>query len=49
MTFSLSLPHGEGFYWGIGPRRGSDSTNNLLLNPIVSYHSAQGWSIDTSP
>ncbi len=32
-----------------GPPQGSDKTNSLLLNPIVSYHFDNGWSIGTSP
>jgi hypothetical protein len=32
-----------------GPPGSSDRTNQLLLNPIVSYHFAEGWSIGSSP
>lgn len=32
-----------------GPPGSSDRTNQLLLNPVFSYHFADGWSIGTSP
>jgi hypothetical protein len=32
-----------------GPPGSSDRTNQLLLNPIVSYHFAEGWSVGSSP
>ena len=32
-----------------GPPHGSDRTNSLLLNPIVSYRFGDGWSLSTSP
>ena len=32
-----------------GPPGSSDRTNQLLLNPIVSYHFAEGWSFGSSP
>jgi hypothetical protein len=32
-----------------GPRGSSDRTNQLLLNPFVSYHFAEGWSVGSSP
>jgi hypothetical protein len=32
-----------------GPPNSSDRTNSLLLNPVVSYHFSNGWSIGTSP
>ncbi len=32
-----------------GPPRGSDRTNSLLVNPIVSYHFGNGWSVGSSP
>jgi len=32
-----------------GPPGSSDRTNQLLLNPIVSYHFDEGWSIGSSP
>jgi hypothetical protein len=36
--------------WSIGsPPGNSDRTNQLLLNPIVSYHFAEGWSVGSSP
>ena len=36
--------------WSIGgPPGNSDRTNQLLLNPFVSYHFAEGWSIGSSP
>jgi hypothetical protein len=36
--------------WSLGGPPGSaDRTNQLLLNPIVSYHFADGWSAGSSP
>jgi len=36
--------------WSLGgPPHGKDRTNSLLLNPIISYHFADGWSISSSP
>lgn len=32
-----------------GPPSGSDRTNQLLINPFVSYHFGNGWSISSSP
>jgi hypothetical protein len=32
-----------------GPTTGSDRTNQLLLNPVVSYHFDDGWSVGSSP
>jgi hypothetical protein len=32
-----------------GPPGSSDRTNELLLNPFVSYHFDDGWSISSSP
>ena len=32
-----------------GPPGSSDRTNSLLLNPFVSYHFGDGWSVGTSP
>jgi len=32
-----------------GPPGSSDRTNQFLLNPIVSYHFAEGWSVGSSP
>lgn len=32
-----------------GPPGSSDRTNQLLLNPVVSYHFGDGWSVDSSP
>src|SRR5215831_10292494 len=32
-----------------GPPRGTDRTNQLLLNPFVSFHFADGWSVGSSP
>jgi len=32
-----------------GPPGSSDRTNQLLLNPIISYHFADGWSVGSSP
>lgn len=36
--------------WSFGGPRGSgDSINSLLINPFVSYHLGDGWSVGTSP
>jgi hypothetical protein len=36
--------------WSLGgPPGSSDRTNELLLNPVVSYHLADGWSVSSSP
>jgi hypothetical protein len=36
--------------WSIGgPPGSSDRTNELLLNPVLSYHFADGWSVSSSP
>jgi hypothetical protein len=36
--------------WSFGePPSGSNRTNGLLLNPIVSYRFGDGWSVSTSP
>jgi hypothetical protein len=32
-----------------GPPGSSDRTNELLINPIVSYHFGDGWAVGTSP
>jgi len=32
-----------------GPPHGGDKTNSLLLNPFVSYHFGDGWSVGSSP
>ena len=32
-----------------GPPGSSDRTNQLLLNPFVSYHFGDGWSVGASP
>jgi hypothetical protein len=32
-----------------GPSGSSDRTNELLINPIVSYHFGDGWAVGTSP
>ena len=32
-----------------GPPGGSDRTNSLLINPFVSYHFGDGWSVGSSP
>jgi hypothetical protein len=32
-----------------GPPHGSDRTNSLLLNPVLSYQFGDGWSLSTSP
>jgi len=36
--------------WSVGgPPHGSDATNELLLNPLVSYHLDDGWAVSSSP
>jgi len=36
--------------WSVGgPASNADRTNQLLLNPTLSYHFADGWSITSSP
>jgi hypothetical protein len=32
-----------------GPPQSSDRTNSLLVNPVISYHFGDGWSIGSSP
>jgi hypothetical protein len=32
-----------------GPPGSSDRTNQLLLNPIISYHFGDGWALSSSP
>jgi hypothetical protein len=32
-----------------GPPQSSDRTNSLLINPFISYHFGDGWSIGSSP
>jgi hypothetical protein len=32
-----------------GPPHSSDRTNSFLLNPVVSYHFDNGWSVGSSP
>lgn len=32
-----------------GPSNSSDRTNQLLFNPVVSYHFADGWALSSSP
>jgi hypothetical protein len=32
-----------------GPPRSSDRTNSFLLNPVISYHFSNGWSVGSSP
>jgi hypothetical protein len=36
--------------WSIGgPAANADRTNQMLLNPTISYHFADGWSVTSSP
>jgi hypothetical protein len=36
--------------WSFGsPADSSDKTNSLLLNPFISYHFGDGWSLGSSP
>ena len=36
--------------WSLGgPSQSSDRTNSLLVNPFISYHFGDGWSIGSSP
>jgi hypothetical protein len=32
-----------------GPPQSSDRTNSLLMNPFISYHFVDGWSVGSSP
>ena len=32
-----------------GPPHSSDRTNSFLLNPVVTYHFSNGWSVGSSP
>jgi hypothetical protein len=32
-----------------GPPQSSDRTNSLLVNPFISYHFGDGWSVGSSP
>ncbi len=32
-----------------GPPQSSDRTNSLLINPFISYHFGDGWSVGSSP
>jgi hypothetical protein len=32
-----------------GPPQSSDRTNSLLVNPFISYHFGEGWSVGSSP
>jgi hypothetical protein len=32
-----------------GPPNSSDRTDSLLLNPVISYHFSNGWSVGSSP
>ncbi len=32
-----------------GPPQSSDRTNSLLINPFISYHFGDGWSVELSP
>ncbi len=36
--------------WSVGgPAANADRTNQMLLNPTISYHFADGWSLTSSP
>jgi hypothetical protein len=35
--------------WSFGGGPTSDRTNELLLNPVISYHFADGWAVGSSP
>jgi hypothetical protein len=35
--------------FGDTPPGSSDKTNSLLLNPFISYHFGDGWSVGSSP
>jgi hypothetical protein len=35
--------------WTFGGATGNNATNQMLLNPIISYHFADGWALSTSP
>jgi hypothetical protein len=35
--------------WTFGRATGSNATNEMLLNPFLSYHFRDGWAVSTSP
>jgi len=35
--------------WSFGGGPTSDNTNELLINPIINYHFADGWALGSSP
>jgi hypothetical protein len=35
--------------WTFGGAAGNNATNQMLLNPIISYHFADGWALSSSP
>jgi len=35
--------------WTFGGATGRNATNQMLLNPVVSYHFADGWALASSP
>jgi hypothetical protein len=35
--------------WTFGGATGNNATNQMLLNPIIGYHFADGWALSSSP
>ena len=35
--------------WTFGGAAGNNATNQMLLNPIIGYHFADGWALSSSP
>jgi hypothetical protein len=35
--------------WTFGGAAGNNATNQMLLNPIIGYHFAEGWALSSSP
>ena len=35
--------------WTFGGATGNNATNQMLLNPIISYHFADGWALTSAP
>lgn len=57
-SFAMLKKDSSPWEWGIvvnniwsfgGPPQGKDRTNSLLVNPFISYHFNNGWSLGTSP
>jgi hypothetical protein len=35
--------------WTFGSAAGNNATNQMLLNPVISYHFGDGWALSSSP